>query len=212
MTLNHLCCFANDSTLPKKQIKLDLISIYNTIFDVREQYRLGIEYQFHHNHSLSSNFHLDFGQYDKYEFYKYHNYYSPDFYFNRSTVSTYGFHFIYGLKKTFKRPNNKKISYFTSLCNDVNIFRKIIKDFNSKTNESTDKNNNQFRLGLGPELGLEFKLYKNIKLEAKSVVFINLLTLKLNPESPNIKPYKGVWYDINHNFWIIPRLNICYEL
>lgn len=212
----HVHAMDSSSTISHldKKIKLDIISVYNTVFDVRKQLRMGLEYQVKSSKLISQTYHLDFGMYDSYRFDKYYDFFGTNggIHKDETNVKTFGFQFLYGLQYNFKRPEIKKTKYFTSLILDINFFNKDIRKHNTKTDERESHSLRQFRTGIGPELGLEFKLTNRFSLEAKSALILKLLTIKSDADSPNIKPYKALWYDTYHSFWFIPRLNLCYAL
>lgn len=195
-------------------IKLDLVSVYYTLFDVRKQLRFGVEYQSASYKRISPVYHLDAGLFDSYKFNKYFDFFntSGGIYHIETKVKTIGFHFISGIKYNIKPALNKKYTLFLALQNDLNCFKKDIQTHNSKTNESTKNSENQIRMGLGPEIGLYCHLKSKFTIELKTALFLKLFTLKSKQDSPDIKPYKAVWYDTYHSFWIIPRINICYGL
>lgn len=195
-------------------IKIDLASVYNTCFDIRRQLRIGLEYQVKFQNKLQHTFHLDFGQYDYYSFIKYHDFFNQNtgLYAIRQDVKTYGAHFLYGLKYSLTKDRNRKVHYFSCLVTDLNFFKKHIKTTNELNSEKSIENNHQFRTGIGPEIGFETKLYKRFSIELKSAIIFNAFTAKSKYDSPNIKPYKAVWFDEQHSFWLIPRINLCYDL
>lgn len=195
-------------------IKLDLVSVYYTFFDVRKQLRFGVEYQPATYRKITPVYHLDAGLFDRYKFNKYFDFFntSGGMYHIETNVRTIGFHFISGIKYNVKPALNKKYTLFLSIQNDLNCFKKDIQTQNSKTYASTKDSENQIRMGLGPEMGLYCHLKNKFSLELKTAFFLKLFTLKSKQDSPDIKPYKAVWYDTYHTFWIIPRINICYDL
>lgn len=207
--------YSHAAEIPSDRIiKLDLASVYNTFFDIRRQLRVGLEYQIEFKNNLQHTFHLDFGQYDHYSFNKYHDFFNQNsgFYAIRQDVRTFGAHCLYGLKYTFKKSESRKFHYFSCLVSDFNFFKKHIKTFNELNSEKSIENNHQFRIGLGPEIGIETRLYKRFSLEIKTAILFNLITVKSKEDSPNIKPYKALWYDVQHTYWLIPRINLCYAL
>lgn len=201
-------------TIPnKKQIKLDFISVYYSLFDVREQFRIGLEYEQPLNHKFNVNYHLDLGVFDHYQFNKYYQFFpnNTNAYKELTDVTTFGFHFLYGFKYRLNKPE-KKVNLFSGLICDFNFFNKKSIKNNSLDNSKEISRYQQYRLGVGPELGMSFKLYKGFSLEIKSAVLFKLLTIKTKENAPMIKPHKSLWFDLYHNYWIIPRINLCYEI
>lgn len=195
-------------------IKLDLVSVYYTLFDVRKQLRFGVEFQPTTHRKITPVYHLDAGLFDSYKFNKYFDFFntSGGMYRIETNVRTIGFHFISGIKYNLKPALNKKYTFFLAIQNDLNCFTKDIQTHNHKTHASTYDSENQIRMGLGPEIGLYYHLKNKFSIELKTAFFLKLFTLKSKKDSPDIKPYKAVWYDTYHTFWIIPRINFCYDL
>lgn len=203
--------FLPDWSPGKNAIKFDFVTVYNTIFDIRKQYRLGLEYETRDSSQWSQCYHLDFGVFDKYKFYRYYSFYDEDAYHEMTAVKTYGFHFLYSLKYTFKRSLEKKLRYFAALTADANFFKRKNKEYSSQTLISDFSKQHQFRLGIGPDLGVNFSLFKRFTLELKSAMLFKVYTWKSNKEGLFLRPNKAVWYGTQHDFWILPRINLGYE-
>lgn len=204
-----------------RKIKLDVISIYNTFFDIRRQLRMGIEFQAPlelkrkiTKISLSHNLHMDIGQFDHYKYIKYHDFFNTQggFYAIENDVRTFGGHLIYGVKCNFNRPAHKKLRYFSGLLLDLQLFKKHIRTTDERNNQKSTDNYRQLRLGIGNEYGIEIPIFKRLSLELKAAVLAGIFTVKSRSDAPLIKPYKAMWYDVEQRFWLIPRLNICYAL
>ncbi len=210
----YLNCFSIfiDTIPEKKQIKLDVVSVYYSLFDVREQIRIGIEYEHGFNKKWNMNYHLDFGVFDRYQYNKYFQFFpnNTNGYKEQTDVTTFGFHFLYGLKYKFKT-SSKKLRPFVGLLSDFNFFNKKSVKYNTLDHSTEKSKYQQYRIGLGPEIGMSFKLYKRICIEMKTAMLLKLFSFKTKDDSPMIKPHKALWYDVYHSYWIIPRLNVCYE-
>lgn len=194
-------------------MKLDLVSVYYSVFDVRKQFRLGTEYERTGNSRFSAVYHIDLGMYDYYVYYKYYDFFNSNTIqpYDESKVRTYGFHFIYGYKYHLQRNQRRKSGYFVSLQSDLNYFWKNINEYKTRTYQSSNKNYSQIRLGIGPEAGFSFQLNTKFAFELKTAIFFNSFSLKSDPDAKTIKPYKALWYDTTQTFWIIPRINFCYD-
>lgn len=205
--------YGTDSLIKTKQIKLDALSVYYSLFDVREQYRLGIEYEKAFIQKWKINYHLDLGIFDQYQYNKYYHFFpnNTNGYREQTNVTTFGFHFLYSLNYRLNR-THKKVALFTGVVSDFNFFNKKSVKYSSLDNNKEKSKYQQYRIGIGPEIGLSFKLYNKFNLELKSAMLLKLLTIKTKENTPMIKPHKSLWFDIYHSYWLIPRINLCYEI
>ncbi len=200
-------------SIKKNAIKIDLQSLYYTVFDAREQIRLGIEYERVFKPKFSHYTHLDFGMYDNYQFTKVHDFFGANGgpFEDKTKVLTTGFHILEGLHYNFLKSRNNKLFLYSGLILDWNIFNKKI-SFKSHSSHTVNTTNIiQNRIGLGPEFSFKIKLYKNMYFDIKQALIINTYRSINKDNVKIIKPFKSYWFSQNQSTWLISMINLSYE-
>lgn len=202
---------ARDSSGYRHKIKLDLVPLYHVFFDVRQQLRIGAEYE----HTLSSKdfvtLQLDAGLYDNYTYKKYHDFFDQTGGINSTfqKVQTFGFHllpsFSHILSNTSK---HKKRQVYMGMTVDFNRFFK-----KSVTTEPASGNTTlsaQTKLGAGMHLGMRYRIGKRWYVDIKGIFIQRLFCINSQKDMRDIKPCKAVWFNKKMTCWFIPDINICY--
>lgn len=202
----------SDST-KKNAIKIDLQSVYYTIFDTRKQLRIGLEYERKINNKVSYFTHLDFGIYDHYTFNKIYDFFGTNGgpFIDQTMVKTSGFHWLEGIQYVIKK--SKKNNFFISsgLLLDLNYFDRKTEFTSYNSNNNFITHTNQFRIGIGPQIAFKKKIYNDLYFEFRQALIFNTLTL-INKENSNfIEPHKAFGFNKKQNFWLTSMFNILYE-
>lgn len=202
---------ARDSMIYRHKIKLDIVPLYSVFFDVRQQLRLGAEYE----HSLGTRtfatLQLDAGLYDNYTYKKYHDFFSQTGGINNTVqkVQTFGFHLLptynYILSNTSKHTRKQ---FYTGITADFNRF------FQKSTILDAGTSNTQLRaqtkFGAGVSLGMRYRVKKQWYVDFKGIFIRRLFCINSQKDMKDIKPYKAVWFNQAMTSWFIPDINICY--
>jgi hypothetical protein len=200
-------------SIKKNAIKIDLQSLYYSIFDAREQIRLGIEYERFFKPKLSHYTHLDFGLYDNYHYIKVYDFFGVQGgpFEDNTSVKTLGFHLLQGINFNLFKSNKDKFSINTGILFDMNVFDKKIELNSYNPNNNHTNHIKQFRIGIGANFSLKAKLINNIYFEIKHAILFNTLTSISKRNVKFIKPFKSYWYSPNQDTWLISMINLSYE-
>lgn len=204
--------YSGDS-LYRHVLKLDLAASYYTFFDNKKQLRIGVEYEKKVTAFAFLSCYLDIGMYDNYKFIKYYDFFgqNQDMYFLEQDVMTKGFHIMpgynYSILKIRKVP---RLKFFAGGVLDASFYQKKINYFNSQTLDKSDKKVYQYKTGIGPSLGVHYKLGTHIIAEAKTFLGVKILNIISDKNAHIIKSLNAQWTDTQNHFWWVTNLKIGY--
>lgn len=211
MSYNIATAQSPKSTQKIHAIKLDIATLYYTLFDIRKQIRFGFEYERKINNRNFIATYLDVGMYDKYVFTKYFDFFNQQqgFYSVSHNTMIKGFHVLPSFNHyLLQSKKNTNQGVFIAAIMDISYYRKKEKVFNSSTVEQQEMKGNQLKVGIGSSLGLKFPIYKNIYFEPKTSLFLKLFYLNNGTE---IKSLNAHWNAENNRFWLVSNLKLVYN-
>jgi hypothetical protein len=214
-----LCCikvYAQKDTLSvshKNAIKIDIFPMYYDFFDYRKQLRMGTEYERILNDRYSLSCDLDFGLFDDYKFVKYYDFFGQNggMYSIEQAITIKGFHLTPAFNRILFRSKKKDSrNVFCSALADINVYRKKLDYFNSRTSEKYADDYSQTRLGLGIGIGARYGIGQHFFAEI-STSFLGRIFYSISIKDVNIiKPLNAQWTDSRNNFWWVSHIKFGY--
>ncbi len=203
----------DDSTSYKNSIKLDIVPFYFDFFDIRQQIRIGVEYEHVINKKSFASFYLDAGLYDKYIFIKYYNFFNEGqgMYSIKQNVTIKGFH----LKPSYNYSvifigKKKHLGIFISSNLDFNYYEKEFDSYNSMLQIKTEDSYHQFKMGIGFGMGVKYLLSKHLFVELKTSINTKLFRIISKNNVNEIKSIDAQWINSNNQFWWVSEMKIGY--
>jgi hypothetical protein len=211
LIIPHILLSQKDSS-NKSCIKLNVLSLYNVIFDSKKEIRAGVEFERKINENCSSFHHLDAGLYDQYDFYKYYDFFNEEggLHYTRQHVTSYGVNLIQGVN--YRLPilkKSKRFSYFVSSLIDLHYYWKELKTTNSINDYLIQDSYHQFSGGIGLGIGAKYKISKHFLLEANTNMTATLFSF-FNKNENKIAVLDAQWQTANYKLWGISHIQLCY--
>lgn len=201
---------ARDSTYRHK-VKLDLAPLYYGLFDVRQQLRIGAEYEHTLGTKTFATFQFDAGLYDNYTYTKYNGFFDQTGGRSKTVqkVLTWGFHLLPSLNRMLSNTSRyKRRQIYIGMTADFNrFFKKSVTTENGTCNTAL---NAQTKFGMGINLGMRYRIRKQWYIDLKGIFIHRLFYINSQSGMKDIKPYKAVWFNKAMSCWLIPDINICY--
>jgi hypothetical protein len=150
---------------------------------------------------------LDFGQLEYYKFIKFNNYFTNKPTQAETNVKTLGFH-LQPYLRFYPLKESKKILkgiYISALIN-TNYYSRHKAYRANLTQTETITTKNYFQVGTGLNLGYQYKLYKNIGIEANASLFYNFLNNDFS--SVSLTSY---WHNKPYHLWSNYCVSIFYQ-
>jgi len=207
----NIYAVARNTSIYRQKVKLDLIPLYYLMFDVRQQLRLGAEYERMLGTRTFATIQSDAGLYDNYTYKKYQGFFDQAGGVDNTTqqVRTLGFHllpsFSYILSNTTRHQNRK---IYIGISADFNRFFK--KSVITEAQASNTILSAQTKLGAGVNVGIQYRIKKRWYIDLKGIFIRRLFSINSQKDMKDIKPYKAIWFNKAMTSWFIPDLNICY--
>ncbi|MFH2142600.1 MAG: hypothetical protein ABIJ97_09275 [Bacteroidota bacterium] len=203
-----------DSLLYNNSVKLDFVPFYFDFFDTRVQIRIGVEYERYIFTRSSISCYMDIGQYDKYDFIKYYDFFNDNqgIYSIKQHISITGFHLLPGYNYYFlnslKKPDR---NFFLSTILDFGYYNKKSDYFNSLTIDNYSHQYYQINLGAGLSLGVKNYYGKHFFIELKTSLIAKIFNHLSDSDSNPLMSLDAQWTSPDYYFWWITNFKAGYD-
>lgn len=198
---------------PENSLKVGMQPLYYDFFDIREQFRIGLEYERTITASSFAACYIDMGLYDNYTFIKYYDFFSAGkgMYFLENDVSVRGFHVLPSYHYYFWKHKKK---HHTGACGgvlaDFHFYNKKIAHLNSQTFERTRGRYYQTGLGMGISLAGKYLIWRNFFAEIRTALIFKIYIQPTREDVPPTKPSHAQWTGKQNKYWWLSDFMIGY--